>query len=49
LAKLLPDVGDKDWTKLWNPFATRINELWTTLETTYAEDMAESGGDPDDA
>jgi hypothetical protein len=49
LAKLLPDIADKDWTKLWNPFATRINELWAALEKTYAEDMAESGGEPEDA
>lgn len=29
--------------------ATRINELWAALEKTYADEMAESGGEPDDA
>lgn len=48
-AKLLPDVADKDWTKLWNSFAPRINELWAALEKTYVDEMAESGGEPGDA
>jgi hypothetical protein len=48
-AKLLPDVADNNWAQLWNPFATRINELWAALEKTYADEMAESGGEPEDA
>ena len=48
-AKLLPDVADEDWTKLWNSFATRINELWAALEKTYVDEMAESGGEAGDS
>jgi hypothetical protein len=49
LAKLLPDVADNDWIQLWNAFATRINELWSALDRKYADEMAESGGEPEDA
>jgi hypothetical protein len=42
LAKVLPEVADQDWPKLWNPFATRMNQLWDTLEKTYQKEMAES-------
>jgi hypothetical protein len=48
LAKLLPDVADEEWPKRWNPFATRINELWAALEKKYTKEMAESGGEPGD-
>lgn len=49
LAKLLPDVADEEWPKRWNPFATRINELWAALERAYAKEMAEFGAEPGDA